>query len=54
MALAQRPLGRTGHHSSLLAFGAFWLSFLDATQSEAVIDDALQRGVNHSDVAFVR
>lgn len=51
MAIAQRPLGRTGHRSSVLAFGAFGLSFLTAAESDAVVEDALQRGVNHFDVA---
>lgn len=51
MSIAQRPLGRTGHQSSILAFGAFGLSFLGAAESDAIVDDALQRGVNHFDVA---
>ncbi len=51
VSLPQRPLGRTGHHSSILAFGAFGLSFRSAAESEAIVDDALQRGVNHFDVA---
>jgi len=51
MAIPVRPLGRTGHHSSILAFGGFALSFLSAAESDAIVDDALHRGVNHFDVA---
>ncbi len=47
-----RPLGRTGHRSSVLAFGgaAFWMDADDA-RAAAALDDALARGVNHVDVA---
>jgi aryl-alcohol dehydrogenase-like predicted oxidoreductase len=47
-----RPLGRTGHHSSVLAFGgaAFWQDTDDA-RAGAALDEALDRGVNHVDVA---
>ena len=47
-----RPLGRTGHRSSVLAFGgaAFWQDTDDA-RAGAALDDALARGVNHVDVA---
>ena len=51
MTLECRALGRTGHHSSILAFGAFGLSFLEAAQAERVVDEALAAGVNHFDVA---
>jgi len=51
MSLPQRPLGRTGHLSSVLAFGGFGLASLDQAAANAVIDDALARGVNHFDVA---
>jgi aryl-alcohol dehydrogenase-like predicted oxidoreductase len=47
-----RPLGRTGHRSSVLAFGgaAFWRDTDDARAAVA-LHDALARGVNHVDVA---
>jgi aryl-alcohol dehydrogenase-like predicted oxidoreductase len=47
-----RPLGRTGHRSSVLAFGgaAFW-SDTDDARACAALEDALARGVNHVDVA---
>ena len=47
-----RPLGRTGHRSSVLAFGgaAFWED-ADERRAAAALEDALDRGVNHVDVA---
>lgn len=51
MPLPQRALGRTGHHSSILALGGFGLSFLGQSEANGVVDDALARGVNHFDVA---
>jgi aryl-alcohol dehydrogenase-like predicted oxidoreductase len=47
-----RPLGKTGHRSSVLAFGgaAFWMDADDA-RAAAALEDALARGVNHVDVA---
>ena len=47
-----RPLGRTGHRSSVLAFGgAAFFSDTDDTRATAALEDALARGVNHVDVA---
>ena len=47
-----RPLGRTGHRSSVLAFGgAAFFSDTDDARAAAALDDALARGVNHVDVA---
>jgi aryl-alcohol dehydrogenase-like predicted oxidoreductase len=51
MSLPTRPLGHTGHNSSILAFGAFGLSFLSHAEATAAVEDALGRGVNHFDVA---
>jgi aryl-alcohol dehydrogenase-like predicted oxidoreductase len=47
-----RPLGRTGHRSSVLAFGgAAFVTDTDGARAGAALDDALARGVNHVDVA---
>jgi aryl-alcohol dehydrogenase-like predicted oxidoreductase len=47
-----RPLGRTGHRSSVLAFGgAAFYSDTDDARAAAALEDALARGVNHVDVA---
>ena len=51
MPLPTRPLGRTGHQSSVLAFGAFTLWFTPDADAGALVEDALARGVNHFDVA---
>jgi diketogulonate reductase-like aldo/keto reductase len=47
----RRRLGRTGHHSSLVVLGgaAFWSSTPD--QAAEGFDRALDRGVNHLDIA---
>jgi predicted aldo/keto reductase-like oxidoreductase len=47
-----RPLGRTGHRSSVLAFGgAAFFGDTDDARAAAALEDALARGVNHVDVA---
>jgi len=51
MPLAERSLGKTGHRSSLLAFGGAALWPLGEVESTAAVEDALARGVNHFDVA---
>ncbi len=46
-----RRLGKTGHQSTIVAFGAYAVG--DSTQDEAdrAIEEVLARGVNHFDVA---
>ena len=51
MPIAQRSLGKTGHRSSILAFGGAALWPLGEAESTAAVEDALARGVNHFDVA---
>ncbi|MDX1744622.1 MAG: aldo/keto reductase, partial [Halobacteriales archaeon] len=46
-----RPLGATGHHSSILTFGAIALDYLPQDEATAMVSDAVDRGVNHIDVA---
>ncbi|MFW6436360.1 MAG: aldo/keto reductase [Halococcoides sp.] len=46
-----RPLGATGHESSILAFGAIALDPLDQPDATAMVEDVLAAGVNHFDVA---
>ncbi|OGO10326.1 MAG: hypothetical protein A2Z66_10985 [Chloroflexi bacterium RBG_13_66_10] len=46
-----RPLGRTGHKSSVAVFGAASLSEVTQADADAGLDLALSRGVNHIDVA---
>ena len=46
-----RPLGDTGHESSVLTFGAIALNYLDQPAANGMVDSALDAGVNHVDVA---
>ncbi len=51
MTLAVRALGRTGHRSSILAFGGAALAPLDPAAATEAVEDALKRWVNHFDIA---
>jgi len=46
-----RPLGDTGHESSVLTFGAIALNYLDQAAADEMVDTVLDAGVNHVDVA---
>ncbi|GKZ14711.1 aldo/keto reductase [Haladaptatus sp. T7] len=46
-----RPLGETGHESSILTFGTIALDFLDQPEANRMVEDVLDAGVNHFDVA---
>ncbi len=46
-----RPLGRTGHASTLAIVGTAALGQLDQAGADAALDLALQNGINHLDVA---
>jgi aryl-alcohol dehydrogenase-like predicted oxidoreductase len=46
-----RPLGETGHDSSILTFGAIALDSLDQSAANALVDEVVDAGVNHFDVA---
>lgn len=46
-----RPLGATGHRSSVVTLGAYAAGVLPQTEADALIESALDRGVNHIDVA---
>ena len=46
-----RRLGRIGHHSSVLIYGAASLSEVDQDRADASIQEALDAGINHFDVA---
>ena len=49
--MQQRRLGRLGHHSSVLIYGAAALSEVDQDTANASIRLALDAGINHFDVA---
>lgn len=46
-----RPLGRTGHESSVIALGSYAFGVLDQDGADRLIETALNRGVNQIDVA---
>jgi Aldo/keto reductase family len=47
----QRRLGRLGHHSSVLIYGAAALGEVDQDIADASVQLALDAGINHFDVA---
>ena len=49
--MERRRLGRTGHDSSVLVYGAAALAEVDQDTADASLDEALAAGVNHLDVA---
>ncbi len=49
--MENRRLGRTGHMSSVLTFGAAALWQVTEAEAEAAIELAIEHGVNHIDVA---
>jgi len=46
-----RPLGETGHDSTVMTFGAIALNWLEQEGADAMVEFLLDRGVNHFDVA---
>lgn len=46
-----RPLGQTGHESSILTFGALVLNWLTQDGANRAVELVLSQGVNHIDVA---
>ena len=46
-----RRLGRTGHHSSVLIYGAAALGEVTQEVADAAVQEALDAGINHFDVA---
>ena len=46
-----RTLGRTGHDSTVVTFGAFALGYVDQAQADAAMELVLSHGVNHVDIA---
>ncbi|MDY6818010.1 MAG: aldo/keto reductase [Halobacteriales archaeon] len=46
-----RPLGTTGQESSVLTFGSIALDYLEQPAANEMVEDVLDAGVNHFDVA---
>ena len=51
LMLEQRRLGRTGHMSSVVTFGAAGIGRADQATADKAVELALEAGVNHIDVA---
>lgn len=49
--MEQRRLGRIGHQSSVLVYGAAALAEVDQDTADASVQEALDAGINHLDVA---
>lgn len=49
--LETRRFGRTGHQSTVAIFGAFALSESDQAQADRTMEQVIEAGVNHIDVA---
>ena len=50
-AVPHRPLGRTGHHSSVITLGGMTISGESQEDVNQLMDEALAAGVNHIDAA---
>ena len=46
-----RRLGRTGHMSSVLAFGGYTFNDIPQSEADKMMEIVLERGINHIDVA---
>lgn len=49
--MQQRKFGRTGHMSTIVIFGAFAVAMIPQKEADAVMEQLLEHGVNHIDVA---
>ena len=49
--MEKRTLGRTGHESTVVTFGAFAVGYVDQDEADQAIRLALDHGVNHIDIA---
>ena len=49
--MEKRRLGRTGHMSTIVAFGGAAIGKVTQEVADVAVQDALDHGVNHFDVA---
>ncbi len=49
--MEKRTLGRTGHESTVVTFGAFVVGYVNQDEADRAIQLALDHGVNHIDIA---
>lgn len=51
MTMETRRLGKTGHQSTVITFGTYAIGKVDQDEADRAIEFALERGINHFDVA---
>lgn len=49
--MEKRRLGRTGHESTVVTFGAFAVGYVDQEEADQAIQLVLDHGLNHIDIA---
>ena len=49
--MQKRTLGRTGHESTVVSFGAYAVGYVDQDAADRAIELVLNAGVNHFDIA---
>ena len=49
--MEKRRLGRTGHHSTVVAFGAIAVGRVEQDAADQAIQLAMKHGVNHVDIS---
>jgi len=49
--IARRPLGKTGEHLSIIGFGGIVVMNEEVSNSNNIVAEAVDRGVNYFDVA---
>ena len=49
--MQKRPLGRTGHDSTVVSFGTYAVGYVDQDAADQAIQLVLDAGVNHFDIA---
>lgn len=49
--MKRRRLGRLGHHSSVIIYGAAMLDTVDQATADRSVEEALAAGINHFDIA---
>ena len=50
--MEKRRLGRTGHQSTVVTFGAYSVGYLDQDEADQVIQMVLDHGVNRPTKSF--
>ena len=49
--IPKRLLGKTGEHLSIIGFGGILVSGVEQSEADAIVREAIERGINYFDVA---